>query len=470
MTRPRGVAAFVRARRAGWERLDALVERVDGGRLDGGARWRSSTGSTGRTIGDLAHARTAFPGTDAEGYLAQLAARAFAALQRGRRGGWRSALGLLRSEGPAEVVRHRGALALAAALLAGRPGGRGAGAPRSTRRAGAGCSRCSVREALAAKRLWTDDLLTAAPGLAGGAIARNNLSVAALCFALGLTGGLGTALLLVGNGALLGAVLVAAWRAGLGAGLAGFVAAHGPVELSALVLAGQAGFVLAGGLVRPGEWPRREALARRGREAARILVLVAPLLLLVAAVEATVSPAGRFPLAGAGGARPRPGGGGLDLPLAGRPGRGGAAAWRHAQAPEPGAPAGAPGPPAAAPSRAGRTSGRRAPGRWPSAGPRGWPWGGWPGRPAGSARPRGGRRPGRGRPRRTGRSRSARRAGTGSSGPGSRRSTSWSSSPGSGCTRPIPSGTVISPDRDRSRNPPGSFGDPRGAGQPALGA
>jgi uncharacterized membrane protein SpoIIM required for sporulation len=293
-TRSRSVAAFVRARRSGWERLDALVERVDGGRLTV-AEVEELDRLYRKTIGDLAHARTTFPGTDAEGYVAQLAARSYAALHRGRRGGWRAALGLLRRDGPVEVVRHRGALALAAALLlAGLA--IGALATALDPEGFAWLIPAPVRAALDARRLWTDDLLSAAPGLAGGAIARNNLSVAALCFALGLTGGLGTALLLAGNGALLGAVLVAAFRAGLGPGLAGFVAAHGPVELSALVLAGQAGFVLADGLVRPGEWPRREALARRGREAARILALVAPLLLLVAAVEATVSPADRFTL------------------------------------------------------------------------------------------------------------------------------------------------------------------------------
>ncbi len=291
----RGVAAFVRARRDGWERLDGLVTRVGEGHL-ALAEVEELDRLYRRTLGDLSLARTAFPGTDAEGYLAQLSARAYGALYLRRRRGWPRALALLRSEGPAEVVRHGRALALAAALLLG---GLlfGALATLLDPEGFAWLLPAGVREALAARRLWTNDLLTAAPGLSGGAIARNNLSVAALCFALGLTGGVGTALLLIGNGALLGAVLVAAWRAGLGPGLAGFVAAHGPVELSALVLAGQAGFVLATGLVRPGEWPRAEALAARGREAARILVLVAPLLLLVAAVEATVSPAGRFPLA-----------------------------------------------------------------------------------------------------------------------------------------------------------------------------
>ena len=292
--RSRGVAAFVRGRREGWERLDALVDRVGAGRLTL-AEVEELDRLYRRAIGDLSLARTAFPGTDAEGYLAQLAARAFATLYRRRRGGWGQAVARLRSEGPAEVFRHRDALVLAAGLMGG---GLllGALATAVDPEGFSWLVPAGVREALAARRLWTDDLLTVAPGLSGGTIARNNLSVAALCFALGLTGGVGTALLLFGNGALLGAVLVAAWRAGLGAGLAGFVAAHGPVELSALVLAGQAGFVLASGLVTPGEWPRMEALARRGREAARILALVAPLLLLVAAVEATVSPAGRFPL------------------------------------------------------------------------------------------------------------------------------------------------------------------------------
>jgi uncharacterized membrane protein SpoIIM required for sporulation len=153
------------------------------------------------------------------------------------------------------------------------------------------------RDRRAAGRLWTDHLLGMAPGLSGGAILRNNLAVAALCFALGLTGGVGTAALLLANGALLGAVLVASAQAGLGLDLLSFLAAHGPAELSALALAGQGGLVLAEGLVRPGEWPRGAALAARGREGARLLALAVPVLLLVALVEVTVSPAAGFPAA-----------------------------------------------------------------------------------------------------------------------------------------------------------------------------
>ena len=293
--RARSVGAFVQARRAAWERLDALAARVEAGALPP-AEVEELDRLYRRTAGDLAHALAAFRGTDAEGYLAQLSARAAAALHQRRRTPLGSLARLYREEAPAAVARSRGALALSAGLfLAGLLGG--ALAVGLEPAAAATLVPGAVRDSLAAGRLWTDDLLTAAPGFSGGAILRNNLTVAALAFALGLTGGVGTAALLLANGALLGAVLTATFQAGLGPSLLAFVAAHGPAELSALVLAGQGGLLLAHGLVRPGEWPRRAALAARGRDGARILAVAMPVLLLVALVEATVSPAGRFPAA-----------------------------------------------------------------------------------------------------------------------------------------------------------------------------
>jgi uncharacterized membrane protein SpoIIM required for sporulation len=293
--RQHGVAAFVRARREGWERLEALAARVDAGRLTL-EEVEELDRLYRRAAGDLAHARAAFAGTDAEGYLAQVTAGAYAALYRGRSRPLAALLALYRREAPAAVVAGGWALALSAGcLLAGLLGGAAAVALEPS--AAEWLVPAGVRGALAAGRLWTGDLLSAAPGLAGGAILRNNLTVAALCFALGLTGGLGTAALLLANGVLLGAVTVAVAQAGLAPGFLAFVAAHGPAELSALVLAGQGGFLLAAGLVRPGEWPRADAVAARGREGARLLAVAVPVLLLVALVEATVSPSEAFPAA-----------------------------------------------------------------------------------------------------------------------------------------------------------------------------
>jgi uncharacterized membrane protein SpoIIM required for sporulation len=290
--RTRNVGAFVRARRAGWERLEALAARAESGRLPL-AEVRELDRLYRRAAGDLAFARGAFPGSDAEVHLAQVTARAYGALYRPRGGGLARALRVLRDDAPAAFRRHLGALALAAALLCGAAA---AGALAVVLDPGAAALLVPepVREAVAARRMWTEHLLQAAPGVSGSAIAHNNVTVASLAFALGLTAGLGTAALLVVNGLLLGAVLAHAAQGGMAGPLLGFVAAHGPAELSALVLAAQAGFVLAAAVVDPGEWPRGAALAGAGREAAPLLAVVVPVLAMVALVESAISPSPRF--------------------------------------------------------------------------------------------------------------------------------------------------------------------------------
>jgi uncharacterized membrane protein SpoIIM required for sporulation len=290
--RTRNVGAFVRARRGGWERLDALAARAASGRLPL-AEVAELDRLYRRAAGDLAFARAAFPGSDAEAHLAQVTARAYGALYRPRGTAGRRALSLLRDEAPAAFRRHLRALALAALLLGG---GIAAGALAVALDPGAATLLVPepVRDAVAAGHMWTERLLSVAPGVSGSAIARNNVTVASLAFALGLTGGVGTAVLLVGNGLLLGAVAAHAIRGGMGGPLLSFLAAHGPAELSAVLLAAQAGFVLAAALVDPGEWPRGAALSAAGREAAPLLAMVVPVLAVVALVESSVSPSPRF--------------------------------------------------------------------------------------------------------------------------------------------------------------------------------
>jgi len=291
-SRASGVGAFVRARRTSWERLAELVSRVDSGRLSLD-EVEELDRLYRRAAGDLARARAAFPGTDAEGYLSQVAARAYGALYRRRRGGLGAALRLARDAAPAAFQAHLPALGLAFAFLAAGLAG-GALAVALDPLAAQALVPPEVRDAVAAGHLWTEGLLSAAPGFTGSAIAHNNVSASALVFALGLTFGAGTAWLLFANGLLLGAVAVHCLRNGLGGPFFGFVAAHGPAELSAFLLAGQAGFVLAGALVDPGEWPRGAALAARGREAARLLAVAVPVLALAALLEAVISADARF--------------------------------------------------------------------------------------------------------------------------------------------------------------------------------
>jgi uncharacterized membrane protein SpoIIM required for sporulation len=104
---------------------------------------------------------------------------------------------------------------------------------------------------------------------------RHNIEVALLAAALGVTFGIGTALLLFENGVLLGAVAVHYTRQGFGLFMTAWLLPHGVFEIPSILIAGQAGFYLARLLLR-----RRED--RDVRQSMREwLVLVAGLAMML---------------------------------------------------------------------------------------------------------------------------------------------------------------------------------------------
>ncbi len=104
---------------------------------------------------------------------------------------------------------------------------------------------------------------------------RHNIQVALLAAALGVTFGIGTALLLFENGVLLGAVAVRYAQQGFGLFVTAWLLPHGAFEIPSILIAGQAGFYLARLLLR-----RRED--RDVRHSMREwLVLVAGLALML---------------------------------------------------------------------------------------------------------------------------------------------------------------------------------------------
>ena len=77
----------------------------------------------------------------------------------------------------------------------------------------------------------------------------HNTQVSVACMASGLSFGVGTVLLLFFNGVILGAVIYDYVLAGKALFLAGWLLPHGVIEIPAILLAGQAGLVLAGALI-----------------------------------------------------------------------------------------------------------------------------------------------------------------------------------------------------------------------------
>jgi uncharacterized membrane protein SpoIIM required for sporulation len=98
---------------------------------------------------------------------------------------------------------------------------------------------------------------------------RNNTQVSISAMALGLTWGIGTIILLFSNGMLLGAVLIDYILDGQTRFLVGWLLPHGSFEIPAILLAGQAGLVLAGAMIG---WGRRTPLRQRLRDISHDLV------------------------------------------------------------------------------------------------------------------------------------------------------------------------------------------------------
>ncbi len=88
----------------------------------------------------------------------------------------------------------------------------------------------------------------------------HNTRVSILTFAMGMTWGIGTIILLFYNGIILGAVVLDYVLAGEGVFLAAWLLPHGSIEIPAILLAGQAGFVLASALIG---WGTRISLRQR---------------------------------------------------------------------------------------------------------------------------------------------------------------------------------------------------------------
>jgi uncharacterized membrane protein SpoIIM required for sporulation len=74
-----------------------------------------------------------------------------------------------------------------------------------------------------------------------------------------------------------------------------FVAGHGIVEVSVILVAGAAGLMIGTALIRPGDHTRMDALARRGAEGAKLALGCAPVLVLVGLIEGFISPSALIP-------------------------------------------------------------------------------------------------------------------------------------------------------------------------------
>jgi len=117
----------------------------------------------------------------------------------------------------------------------------------------------------------------------------HNLRVTFLCFALGLTFGLGTLVVLFYNGLGVGALAYLYHEQGVGLFFWAWILPHGVPELFTVFLAGGAGLVIGRALISPGARTRAEALRDATKIGVTLILGTIPILVLAGFVEGTLS-------------------------------------------------------------------------------------------------------------------------------------------------------------------------------------
>ncbi len=296
--------AFVRERRDAWARLQELVDKCQSSRISSlkddelhemGALYR-------RASADLARAQTRYNGTFAGQELVRslnaLVLRAHAQIYSAppaspSRGLWFFLFGF-----PAAFRRHWRPIALAALLLYGPAFAAYVAVWSNPQSATLFVDRAVIEkvEERAQKKLVTGwggntnyEGLASSPATSSF-IMTNNIRVTIMAVGLGVTAGIGTAIVLISNGMMIGGLAGAATNANVDYLFWSVILPHGVLELSAICIAGGAGMLIARAIYAPGDLPRSDALKLAGNEAAQLLAGVAAMLILAGLIEGFLTP------------------------------------------------------------------------------------------------------------------------------------------------------------------------------------
>lgn len=127
-------------------------------------------------------------------------------------------------------------------------------------------------------------------------IAANNVRVSFIAFALGIFCSLGTIWVLFNNGVMLGAFLMFFQQRSLTLEAWPVIYIHGTLELSAIVIAGGAGFMLGNSILFPGTYTRFQSAQTAARKGIKIIIGLVPVFIVAAFLEGFVTRLTEMPM------------------------------------------------------------------------------------------------------------------------------------------------------------------------------
>ena len=117
----------------------------------------------------------------------------------------------------------------------------------------------------------------------------NNIKVAIYAFAFGIFLGIGTLMILLRNGIMLGSFQYFFYEKELLWESVRTVWIHGTIEISVIIIAGCAGLVLANGMLFPGTYTRLESFKRGTKNGLKIMISTVPFFIVAGFLEGFVT-------------------------------------------------------------------------------------------------------------------------------------------------------------------------------------
>lgn len=117
----------------------------------------------------------------------------------------------------------------------------------------------------------------------------NNVRVSFVAFVAGLFFSLGTGLILFGNGVMVGAIYSFFLKQGLAGQAFSVIMLHGTIELSVIVIAGAAGFVMGNSFLFPGTYSRFTSFKQGMLKGVKIVMGLVPFFILAGFIEGFIT-------------------------------------------------------------------------------------------------------------------------------------------------------------------------------------
>jgi uncharacterized membrane protein SpoIIM required for sporulation len=287
---------FLNRRQDQWRRLEVLLERVEQGGLKrlNTAEVREFGTLYRRTSSDLVTARSKTGNAEVLQYLNDLVARSYAQVYRSRRFRFLDIFTFLWIDFP-RLFRHAGkyialsGLLLTTGVLFGW---------EMNQRDPAGAYYMLPPQMVKAipllKEIWKGQTGHAADhnemAITSAFLMTHNIGIGLIAFSGGVFFGIPTLWALVMNGSMLGILGQAMSTRETGVVFWSMILPHGVIELSAIVVFGAAGFLIAGALLAPGRRSRMDALIERGKLAVMLALGGAAMLVIAGLIEGIITP------------------------------------------------------------------------------------------------------------------------------------------------------------------------------------